>query len=241
VVANWSAWWAPNGAGKTSLLRVCLGLLLPRAGSVQIGGKSIGEIPRQDLARTVAYLPQAAISHWPLEVKRLVALGRVPHLAPLQRLSDDDVDAVEEALDLADVRHLVGRNVHELSGGERARVLLARALAVQAHFLLADEPVAGLDPGHQLEMMAIFREQAHAGTGVIVTLHDLSLTAQYCDRVMVLCDGFIVADGPPDKVLEPGILASVFRIRSKTGDVEGRRYIVPLDVVRSESHHAAET
>lgn len=221
----------PNGAGKTSLLKVCLGLLKPQHGKVTIDGASLYGIKRQDLARTVSYLPQSSISHWPLEVSKLVQLGRIPHLAPWQQPGRSDADAVEAALDLADVRHLVGRNVLELSGGERARVLLARTLAVGGQLLLADEPVAGLDPEHQLKIMQVFQQQAAAGTGVMLTLHDLSLAARYCHRIIMLCDGRVVENGTPEVVLTAEKLASVFRIRATIGIQNGHRYVVPMDTV----------
>ena len=228
----------PNGAGKTTLLRACAGLIAAASGRVAIDGTAIGDVERRRLARLIAYLPQDAICHWPMEVGRLVALGRLPHLQPWQRPSGKDASAVGAALALADVRQFVGRNALELSGGERARVLLARALAVEPALLLADEPVSGLDPEHQLRMMEVLRGRVEAGAGVIVTMHDLGLAARFCDRLVLLNAGRIVADGPPESILTPEALATVFRIRADVGEREGRPFVLPMDVIRSQDDRA---
>jgi iron complex transport system ATP-binding protein len=229
----------PNGAGKTTLLRACAGLIAVASGAVRIDGVPIFDFDRRRLARILAYLPQQATCHWPLEVERLVALGRLPHLQPWQRPTGRDASAVQTALCLADVGHLTGRNVLALSGGERARVLLARALAGDPALLLADEPVAGLDPEHQLRMMEVLHERCRRGAGIIVTMHDLGLAARFCDRLVLLSEGRIVADGPPRTVLTAGTLASVFHIRADIGDRAGHPVIVPLDVVRSGERPSA--
>lgn len=229
----------PNGAGKTTLLRASAGLVDAEQGTISVRGTTLAAMDRRTRGRTIAYLPQDATCHWPLQVERLVALGRMPHLLPWQRPSGEHAAAIDAAMSRADVGYLAGRNVQALSGGERARVLLARALAVEPALLLADEPVAGLDPGHQLQMMAVFRQQARAGASVIVTLHDLSLAARFCDRVIMLCDGFVVADGCPDAVFAPDRLASVFHIHAKIGADEGRRYVVPLEFVRAGGQDVA--
>ncbi|TVR78387.1 MAG: ABC transporter ATP-binding protein [Rhodospirillales bacterium] len=220
----------PNGAGKTTLLRVAAGLLRPAGGRVLLDGRPIGTGDRRSRARLLAYLPQGAPCHWPLEVRRLVTLGRLPHLLPWQAPTGTDAEAVTSALDLADVGHLVGRDVLTLSGGERARVLLARALAVEPALLLADEPVSGLDPAHQLRVMTVLRARADAGTGVVVTLHDLGLAARFCRRLVVVDGGRVVADGTPADVLTPETLANVFRIRARVGTWQGSRYVVPWAV-----------
>ncbi|ARS27859.1 ABC transporter ATP-binding protein [Sphingomonas sp. KC8] len=218
----------PNGAGKSTLVRALLGLV-PATGCVRVDGVDVGRIPRADLAKRIAYLPQGQTLHWPLTVERLVALGRLPHLAPFSRIGDADRAAIDRAIRHADVDHLRDRVATELSGGERARVLLARALAVEASALVADEPLAALDPGHQLEVMALLRAQAASGALVVAVLHDLTMAARHCDRLLLLHEGQLVADGPPDVVLTAARLADVYGIRAWIGEAAGGPLIVPLD------------
>ena len=202
----------PNGAGKSTLVRALLGLT-PYDGRVTIDGASVADLPRAEVARRMAYLPQGQALHWPLSVERLVALGRLPHLGPLSRLQGPDRAAVAQAMALAEVEPLASRIATELSGGERARVLLARALAVEAPVLVADEPLASLDPEHQLHGMELLQAQARGGVLVLAVLHDLALAARFCDRLLVLHEGRLVADGPPAAVLTPELLATVYRVR----------------------------
>ncbi|MFL0412830.1 ABC transporter ATP-binding protein [uncultured Sphingomonas sp.] len=217
----------PNGAGKSTFVRALLGLL-PHEGTVSIDDADRASLPGHEVARRIAYLPQGQVLHWPVTVERLVALGRLPHLAPLSRLGDEDRAAIERALARTDVAHLRARVATELSGGERARVLLARALAVEAPALIADEPLASLDPAHQIEGMELLRAEADAGALVIAVLHDLTLAARFCDRVLVMADGELKADGAPGAVLTPALLADVYGIAARY--VDG--LIVPLDRLR---------
>ncbi|WP_088183346.1 ABC transporter ATP-binding protein [Sphingobium sp. Z007] len=212
----------PNGAGKSTLIRTLLGLVKPAAGQVTIDGQDVAMMDRRAMARAVAYLPQGQTLHWPLAVERLVALGRLPHLGPLSRLTRDDEAAVEAAMVRADVLHLKGRVATELSGGERARVLLARALAVGARGLIADEPLAALDPGHQIDVMDLLRGEARGGALVVTVLHDLGMAARYCDRLLLMDDGALVADGAPVNVLTAEALARVYGVTARIerdGDV----------------------
>jgi len=201
----------PNGAGKSTLLRAMLGLL-PASGSLRIDGEPLSGMARGAVARKLAYLPQGQTLHWPLTVERLVALGRLPHLAPMSGLSADDAEAIEAAMHRADVTGLRGRIATELSGGERARVLLARALAVGAPALLADEPLAALDPGHQFDVMELLRAEARGGALVVAVLHDLTMAARYCDRLLLVDRGRLVADDPPLAVLTPARLRDVYGV-----------------------------
>ena len=219
----------PNGAGKSTLVRALIGLL-PCHGRVVLDDEPVANMPRAEIARRIAYLPQGQSLHWPLTVERLVALGRLPHLAPFSRLTESDRTAIARAMTLAEVEHLAGRTATELSGGERARVLLARALAVEAPVLVADEPLASLDPAHQLHGMELFRNQAREGRLVLVVLHDLPLAARFCDRVMVMTKGRLVADGPPAKVLTAELIADVYQVRA---EMSGK---VPTLVERLHMH-----
>ena len=208
----------PNGAGKSTLARAILALV-PATGQVRVDGIDAAEMPRGDLARRIAYVPQGQTLHWPLTVERLVGLGRLPHLAPMSRIADADTAAIERAMECADVMDLRDRIATELSGGERARVLFARALAVEAPALIADEPLASLDPGHQIDVMDMLRAEAAGGALVIAVLHDLTLAARYCDRLLLIDAGQIVADGTPTEVLTAERLRAVYGIdaRVETG------------------------
>lgn len=218
----------PNGAGKSTLVRALLGLVQPDAGSVAINGKALAEMPRRDVAQALAYLPQGQTLHWPLAVERLVALGRLPHLAPMSRMSAQDAASVERAMTRADVTHLRARTATELSGGERARVMLARALAVEAPVLVADEPLAALDPGHQIDVMELLAREAQAGGLIVAVLHDLTMAARYCSRLLLMDEGRLVADGPPQAVLTAERLEAVYGIRASVDFAHGAPVVTAL-------------
>ena len=210
----------PNGAGKSTLARAMLALV-PHTGRILVDDAEVATMSRAELAKRVAYLPQGQTLHWPLTVERLVELGRLPHLAPMSRIGEADTAAIERAIERADVAGLRERVATELSGGERARVLLARALAVEAPALIADEPLASLDPGHQIDVMELLQSEARAGGVVIAVLHDLTMAARYCDRLVLIDSGTVVADGTPAEVLTPANLKSVYGIDARvelTGD-----------------------
>lgn len=215
----------PNGVGKTTLLRAIAGLI-PFQGSVTLDGTSLAELSPRSRARAIAYLAQGAGSHWPLEVSRLVALGRLPHLAPFRRPGPEDEAAIARALQLAGAEAFVGRDVLALSGGERGRVLLARALAVEAPLLLVDEPVAALDPYHQIRIMEVLRAYADKGRTVIAVLHDLTLAARHCDRLLLLDGGRIKADGAPGAVLTSQNIRETYRVEAVIGEGD-ERFVLP--------------
>lgn len=195
----------PNGAGKTTLLRAALGLL------PSTGASSLAALPAAQRARMAAFLSQERTIAWPMSVEALVTLGRIAHP---DAASDADRMAVERALQALSLGPLRHRPATHLSGGEQARVLIARALAQDTPLLLADEPIAGLDPAAQLGVMGLFRDLAADGRGILASLHDLGLAARFCSRLILLKDGCIHADGPPEAVLTPATLASVFGIRA---------------------------
>ena len=221
----------PNGAGKTTLLRALAGLLPAAAGAALLDGRTVAEWPAQELARALAYLPQERILHWALGARAVVALGRLPYRPMGAGESAADEHAIGTALAAMDVTHLQGRPVLEMSGGERARVLVARALAQEPRVLLADEPAAGLDPAHQLTLFRHFTALAAAGRTVVVALHDLSLAARFCHRIVLMQAGRAVAAGTPEDVLTPEHLAAVYGIKARYALVEGVPVVLPLEVL----------
>ncbi len=229
----------PNGAGKTTLLRCLAGLLRPDSGRVTLVARPLDDWSRAERARRIAYLPQGGECHWPISVRDLVTLGRMPHRTAWTPLSAADRDAVERAIAFVDMTALAERPVDRLSGGEKARVLLARALAGEPPVILADEPISGLDPAHRLEVMALFRRLAAAGTGVLVVLHDLTLAARYCHRVVLLHERRIAADGPPATVLSAATLAEVFAVRAHFDQLPDGPLVVPVGRLDRAAHDRA--
>jgi iron complex transport system ATP-binding protein len=203
----------PNGAGKSTLLKAMLGLRPRRSGDVLLDGRDFLAMPVAARARAVAFLPQDRRVEWRLPARDIVMLGRYPHRARFGAPSPDDRAAVARALDAVGGHSFVDRPVSVLSGGERTRILLARALAVEAPILLADEPIAALDPYHQLHVMEILRDRAHAGAAVLAVIHDLALAARFMDRIVLMHEGKIAAEGKPAEVLTSENLARIYRIR----------------------------
>lgn len=191
-----------NGAGKTTLLRAALGLLASR------GSSNLAALPAARRALAAAWIPQGREIAWPVTVEDLISLGRIPHSRP-----DADRAQVEAAISRLGLGDLRSRPVTQLSGGEAARVLIARALAQDTPILLADEPVAGLDPAHQIGAMQLFHDLATEGRCVVVSLHDLGLAVRHCTRLVLLDKGRVAADGAPAAVLSPQNLARCFGIQ----------------------------
>lgn len=220
----------PNGAGKSTLSRALAGL--SQTSAIAVNGQAITKLSPKERARTIAWLPQNGQAAWPLAVHDVVALGRVPHGVTLDRLTPPDEAAIAKAMQACDVLALADRDVMTLSGGERARVLLARALAVEAPILLADEPVSALDPQHQLSVMDVLRCEARSGKLSIAVLHDISLAARYADRVILLKDGEIAADGASSSVLTPDHLKTVFGIDVALFERDGLSFVLPIGVAQ---------
>jgi iron complex transport system ATP-binding protein len=218
----------PNGAGKSTFLKALAGLRVPESGQVMLDGRGLATIEARALGREVAYLPQERLVHWPVAVATIVALGRLPHRLLGAGVSAADRKAIVAAMSAMDVAQFAERSVAELSGGERARVLVARALAQEARFLIADEPTAGLDPAHSLTLFAHFRRLADNGRAVVIALHDLSLAVRYCDHALLLKDGESVAQGPPRDVLTVERLATAYGIRATLTSIDGVPVVLPI-------------
>ena len=221
----------PNGAGKSTMLRALAGVGMQagvvRHGEVRVDGQPIEAMQPRARGRALAYLPQDRTVHWPLAASRVVALGRLPHGTGGSE-SAEDRRAVDAALAAMDVAALRSRPVSHLSGGERARVLVARALAQEAALLVADEPTAGLDPAHALDLFHHFGRLAADGRSVVVALHDLTLARRFCHRMVLLKDGAAYAIGPPAEVLTAESLAAVYGVSAAIGEIDG----VPVIVAR---------
>lgn len=224
----------PNGVGKTTLVKAVAGLL-PFAGTVTWEGRNLAAMSAKERARMLAFLPQGHAAHWPITAREAVAIGRAPFSSSLARLSAADNAAIDVALAAVEAEEFASRPITELSGGERARVLLARALAVGAPMLIADEPVAALDPAHQLAVMTILAERARAGHLVIAISHDLLLAARFADRVAVLHRGMLAAFGTPAEALTAETLRDVFGVEALPVQANGHAINLPWRVVRGEA------
>jgi iron complex transport system ATP-binding protein len=202
----------PNGAGKSTLLKCALALMAPSAGTVTLNGKAIAELSPIERARLVSYLPQSRPLAWPVRVRDVVALGRYAYGASTTKLTGEDAAAVTEAMDDCDLDPLAERRTDTLSGGELARVHCARAFAANAPLLIADEPVASLDPSHQFQIMALIRAYVDNGGGAVVVLHDIALAARFADRLIWMKDGEINANGAPEKTLTAAQMKKIFAV-----------------------------
>lgn len=222
----------PNGAGKTTLVKAIAGLL-PFAGRITWDGRCLTAMTARERARTLAFLPQGNAAHWPITAREAVAIGRAPFSSSLARLNATDSGAIDAALAAVEAEEFAGRPITELSGGERARVLLARALAVGAPVLIADEPVAALDPAHQLAVMTILAERARAGDLVIAISHDLLLAARFAHRIAVLNRGELVAFGLPAEALTTEVLREVFAVEALPVQADGHTLNLPWRVHRT--------
>lgn len=211
----------PNGSGKSSLLRLLAGLKSPRSGRVVINGQDIAKVPRRALARELAFVQQNAATDTNVTVRDVVRLGRTPHRSALSGWTAADETAVATALARVDMTDRRGQAWQTLSGGEKQRVHIARALAQSPRIMFLDEPTNHLDIHHQIEILRMVRE---IDLTSIVALHDLNLAAIFCDRIAVLQGGAIVAFGPPESVLTERLLRDVFRVDADvSGPVDGSR------------------
>ena len=202
----------PNGAGKSTLLRGLAGVQQVRTGRLHLDGTDLHALSRRDRARTVALVEQDARSEFSLTVRQAVELGRMPHRPWWGTEVPGDTDAVTDALKRADAEVFAARQIGTLSGGEAQRVHLARALAQEPRLLMLDEPTNHLDVRAQLATLGLLRDLAAGGMSVVAALHDLNLAASYCDHVVVLADGAVVAAGPTADVLVPEVIAATYGV-----------------------------
>ncbi len=217
-----------NGAGKSSLMRCMAGYVRPSAGVVTVDGHDVMGMTSAARARAIGWLPQAMPLAWPVKVRDAVAIGRFAHGGLPERLSVADAAAVERVLAKCDLIDLAERSTARLSGGEIARVHLARTMVAEAAMLLADEPVAALDPRHRLAVMRLLRAEVDAGKAVGIVLHDLTLAGRFADRIVAMKEGRVLMDGTPSEVIAPDCIWALFGVVAEIDN--GRGWPVPVVV-----------
>ena len=200
----------PNGAGKTTLLRVLSGALSPDGGTVLVDGTDVHTLPSKASSRLLSVVPQDTHLSFSFDVRDVVEMGRTPHRSRFSTPTREDRETVDRALERTRTAEFADRSIDEVSGGERQRVLLARAIAQDTPVVLLDEPTASLDVNHQIETLELVSDLVSDGTTAVAAIHDLDLAARYCDRLVVLADGRIVDSGPPDSVLTADAVGTAF-------------------------------
>lgn len=201
----------PNGSGKTTLLRVLDAALVPQKGGVMVAGRDLSGIRRRELARLIAVVPQEMPSVFPFRVGEIVLMGRAPHLRPMEFEGPRDLEKARRAMEVTEIVHLRDRFMNELSGGEKQRVLVARALAQEPEVLLLDEPTAYLDLKHQVALLQLLTElNRKERLTVIAVTHDLNLASLYCGRLVLLKEGYLYREGSPGQVVTEGTIREVF-------------------------------
>jgi len=218
----------PNGAGKTTLLLTLLGILKPTRGAVRFNKTDVCALPGRARGRYAAYVPQTVERLPAYTVYDVVASGRFPHANPLAALSAADRRAIDDAMRRADLAAIALRPISAVSGGERQKALIAAAMAQDAEVMFLDEPTTALDPGRQIELVALLRGVCERGHGPIVVSHDLQLPAVLGGRVIALSEGRVVADGPAAEVLRPDVLGPIYRAPfSMAVTAQGRAFVTP--------------
>lgn len=217
-----------NGAGKSTLMKVLLGLLKPSSGQVQLNGQALQRLDRRDIARQLAYVPQSHVPSFPYTVRQVVTQGRLPITGLGRAPAAADLDAVSRALLAMGIEPLAERTYTELSGGERQRVLIARALVQEARLILLDEPVAGLDFGHQLRLLERLRQLAADGLAILTTSHHPEQALAGANRAWVLHERQLIADGPPHQVIDAALMQRLYGVPVRQIDSAHYRFFVPL-------------
>lgn len=207
----------PNGSGKTSLLRILARHHEATSGEVRYRGQPISEWNARAFAREVAYVPQQLPAGQHLTVRELVALGRYPWHGPFRRMDETDRASVDEALRIADLSSFERRHVDTLSGGERQRAWVAMMVAQAGRFLILDEPTSALDIAHQAHLLDVLQAVARErGLGIVMSFHDINIASRFCDEVLAMKDGTLVASGAPDKIVRTEILSHLYGIAMET-------------------------
>lgn len=223
-----------NGAGKSTLMQVLAGLKAPNRGEIFLHGTPLAKVRTAERARKLSYVPQSRFVHWPIKVRDLVGLGRLPYLGAFGAMSETDLAAVDDALRMTDTLQFENRRADTLSGGELARVLLARALAQTPTVLLADEPTAGLDPAYQFRLLHLLRSAVDRGIAVMAVFHELALAARFCDRLVLLHQGRIHKVGKPADVLTEETVETVYGVKVMIFNAGSNLTVMPIDL-RDES------
>jgi iron complex transport system ATP-binding protein len=220
----------PNGSGKSTLLRVLSGVLKPQKGQVWLGGQPLSHLRAQEIARKLAFVPQREDVAFGFTAWEVVLLGRAPYIGWWGKERQEDIQAARRAMERTDSLFLAERTFGALSGGERQRVVLARGLAQETSLLFLDEPLTHLDVAHQVGTLSLLRQlNREAGLTVLAALHDINLASEFCDRLMVLRQGQLVADGTPSEVITPSLLARVFGLDAwvRINPATGRPHVLP--------------
>ncbi|GAB6878490.1 heme ABC transporter ATP-binding protein [Halorubrum gandharaense] len=228
----------PNGAGKTTLLRTVKGTLEPDSGEVRLAGDAVADLTARERGRRVASVPQDTSLSFDFPVRTVVEMGRTPHLSRFGGHDADDAEAVRRAMERADVAKFADRSIRTVSGGERQRVLLARALAQETPALLLDEPTASLDVNHAVRTLELVRRLVDDGKTAVAAIHDLDMAARYCDKLVLVADGAVQAAGPPRNVLTAGALRNAFDAETFVGDdpVTGAPSVTTLPTTDYDPH-----
>jgi iron complex transport system ATP-binding protein len=218
-----------NGAGKSTLMKLLLGLLTPHAGEVLIDGQPMRSMKRRDIARQIAYVPQTHVPSFPFSVAHIVGQGRLPTVGLGHTPSREDRAAVQQALKDLGILHLSERPYTELSGGERQRVLIARAMVHRANVIILDEPVTGLDYGHQLRLLALLKRLAAQGISILSSTHRPEHALASANRVVVLHGGRLIADGASHDVIDSALMTRLYQVAVEQIDTGGHRFFIPAE------------
>ena len=205
----------PNGSGKSTLLRLFAGLWRPDDGEMLLDGRAIHSLPRREMARRVAFVPQEAQIDFAFTVAEILAMGRYAHRGRFSPQAEADRAAINSAAAHCDITHLIDRAINTLSGGERQRVLIARSLVVEPEFVLLDEPTANLDVHHALDVLQLCESLSRQGKTVVIATHDFNLVTRYVTRLILLQGGLLIAEGAQEEVLGPQTVQEVFHVEAE--------------------------
>ncbi len=225
----------PNGSGKSTLLRVISGVLKPWNGEVLISGKKVFEIKRKEVAKLLAVVLQESHVAFDFTVSEVVLMGRNPYLRRFQMEGEEDLRVARESMEVTDTLHLMERSIHELSAGERQRAVIARALAQKPRILLLDEPTAHLDIHHQIEILDLLKRLNREGLTILMVSHDLNLASEYCERIIFLKEGKLIASGSSTEIFQPSLIEEVYQIKPlvEKNPITGRPMVIPIRRVKS--------